>query len=123
MTWIMWNVHRQMLTEFMQNWILCQEVIFSLKEIEALLQPKNIISASDEELIQKVIPRAEHHLTSVQTDVLRINAILIRIFPAISLDSKTFLCTSQYRSVFFNPSSFPISGTVIQVLFCVGRRL
>ena len=67
-----------------------------LKEIEALLQPKNIISASDEELIQKVIPRAEHHLTSVQTDVLRINAILIRIFPAISLDSKTFLCTSQY---------------------------
>ena len=45
-----------------------------LKEIEALLQPKNIISASDEELIQKVIPRAEHHLTSVQTDVLRINA-------------------------------------------------
>ena len=45
-----------------------------LKEIEALLQPKNIISASDEELVQKVIPRADHHLTSVQTDVLRINA-------------------------------------------------
>ena len=45
-----------------------------LKEIEALLQPKNIISASDEELIQKVISRAGHHLTSVQTDVLRINA-------------------------------------------------
>ena len=31
--------------------------------------------------------------------------------------------TVQYRSVFFNPSSFPISGTVIQVRFCVGRRL
>ena len=45
-----------------------------LKEIEALLQPKNIISASDEELIQKVIPRAEHHLTDAQTDILRIGA-------------------------------------------------
>lgn len=42
-----------------------------LKEIEALLQPENIISASDEELIQKVIPRSEYHLTDKQTDVLR----------------------------------------------------
>ncbi len=45
-----------------------------LKEIEVLLQPKNIISASDEELIQKVIPRAEHHLTDTQTDILRNSA-------------------------------------------------
>ena len=27
-----------------------------------------------EELIQKVIPRAEHHLTDAQTDILRIGA-------------------------------------------------
>lgn len=42
-----------------------------LKEIEELLQSDNIISASDEELIRKVIPRSEHHLTDTQTDILR----------------------------------------------------
>ena len=42
-----------------------------LKEIETLLQPENIISVSDEELIRKVIPRSEYHLTAKQTDVLK----------------------------------------------------
>ena len=37
-----------------------------LKEIETLLQPENISSASDEELIRKVIPRSEYHLSEVR---------------------------------------------------------
>lgn len=45
-----------------------------LKEIETLLQPEHIILASDEELIRKVIPRSEYHLTDQQTDILRISA-------------------------------------------------
>ena len=45
-----------------------------LKEIETLLQPENIISASDEELIRKVIPRSEYHLSEKQTDVLKTGA-------------------------------------------------
>lgn len=45
-----------------------------LKEIEELLQPDHILSASDEELIQKVIPRSEYHLTDKQTNILKINA-------------------------------------------------
>lgn len=45
-----------------------------LQEIEALLQPDHILSASDDELIRKVIPRSEHHLTDQQTDILRICA-------------------------------------------------
>lgn len=45
-----------------------------LKEIETLLQPENIISASDEELIRKVIPRSEYHLSEEQTDVLKTGA-------------------------------------------------
>lgn len=42
-----------------------------VKEIEELLHPENIISASDEELIEKVIPRSEYHLTEKQTYVLK----------------------------------------------------
>lgn len=45
-----------------------------LKEIEHLLQPDNLISASDEQLVRKVIPRAEYHLTDKQTHILRTNA-------------------------------------------------
>ncbi|MBU5480720.1 hypothetical protein [Blautia sp. MSJ-19] len=39
-----------------------------------MLQPENIISASDEELIRKVIPRSEYHLSEEQTDVLKTGA-------------------------------------------------
>ena len=45
-----------------------------LKEIEELLQPDHIISASDDELIRKVIPRSAHHLTVKQADILKICA-------------------------------------------------
>lgn len=45
-----------------------------LNEIEELLQPENIINASAQELIEKVVPRSEYHLTDEQVDVLRICA-------------------------------------------------
>ena len=42
-----------------------------LNDIEKLLQPENIIKASDEELIENVIPRSAYHLRNDQVDVLR----------------------------------------------------
>lgn len=45
-----------------------------LKEIEQLLQPENIVNASDEELIEKVLPRSEYHLTPEGVNTLRICA-------------------------------------------------
>lgn len=45
-----------------------------LAEIEDLLSPENIITASDETLIENVIPKSDFHLTNEQADVLRICA-------------------------------------------------
>lgn len=50
------------------------EIFPGLAEIEELLQPENIINATDEELVEKVIPRSEYHLRNDQVDVLRKNA-------------------------------------------------
>ncbi|MBQ1501735.1 MAG: epoxyqueuosine reductase [Firmicutes bacterium] len=45
-----------------------------LADTEYLLQPENIIAASDEELIEKVIPKSDFHLTDYDTDTLRLSA-------------------------------------------------
>lgn len=50
------------------------EAFPGLEEIENLLQPENIISASDKEIIEKVIPKTEFHLTAAKADVLRVSA-------------------------------------------------
>lgn len=42
-----------------------------LDDLEELLQPENIIRASEQELADRVIPRSEYHLTKEQTDTLR----------------------------------------------------
>ena len=45
-----------------------------LDEIVELLEPENIINASDEELIEKVIPKTDHHIPPEKTEILRVNA-------------------------------------------------
>ena len=50
------------------------EVYPGLSEVEELMRPENIIAASNEELIQRVLPRADHHIPREQVGVLRVNA-------------------------------------------------
>ena len=45
-----------------------------LDEVEELMQPENIIDASDEMLIQKVLPRSDHHIPPEKVSILRANA-------------------------------------------------
>lgn len=45
-----------------------------LNELEPLLQPESIIAASDEELITRILPRSDHHLSTETINVLRICA-------------------------------------------------
>ncbi len=42
-----------------------------LEEIEALLQPENIVTASDEILIEKVVPKTDMHVFPDQVDTFR----------------------------------------------------
>ncbi len=45
-----------------------------LKELAPTLDPNAVVEASDEELIEKVIPKSEFHLTNEQTETLRVCA-------------------------------------------------
>ena len=45
-----------------------------LKELAPTLDPNAVVEASDEELIEKVIPKSEFHLTNEQTEMLRVCA-------------------------------------------------
>ena len=56
-----------------QNWNL-GEPFYGLDEIEELLQPENIIAASDEILCEKVVPKTENHVAPNQVETLRICA-------------------------------------------------
>lgn len=55
------------------DWNVGKE-FYGLNEIEDLLKPENIINASDEVLIDKVIPRTDFHIPPEQCDTLRICA-------------------------------------------------
>ena len=86
------NVPEHLSTEQFSEWIMgcdaCQDAcpynirhnwdegedFPGLDNLEKLLQPKNILSASDEELITKILPLSDHHLTSEQVNTLRICA-------------------------------------------------
>ena len=50
------------------------EEFYGLDTLISLLQPQNLIRASDETLWEKVIPKTEHHLRPAQTETLRICA-------------------------------------------------
>ena len=47
---------------------------YNLNELEELLQPENIINASDEELREKVIPKTAFHIKPENCGVLRVNS-------------------------------------------------
>lgn len=50
------------------------EDFYALESLVELLQPQNMLAASDETLREKVIPKMEHHLQPDQTETLRICA-------------------------------------------------
>ncbi|MBQ6908896.1 MAG: epoxyqueuosine reductase [Synergistaceae bacterium] len=47
---------------------------YNLNELEELLQPKNIIAASDEVLQERVIPKTDFHIKPENCNVLRVNS-------------------------------------------------
>lgn len=57
----------------MHDWCIGKEYP-GLDELESLIQPESILKASDEELIEKVIPKFCFHLTSEQIPLLRQSA-------------------------------------------------
>lgn len=47
---------------------------YGLEELEELLQPENILKATDEVLIEKVVPKTDKHILPERVNVLRIAA-------------------------------------------------
>ena len=50
------------------------EEFFGLDGITELMEPENILAASDEELRVNIIPRTDHHIPPEQVNILRVNA-------------------------------------------------
>ena len=47
---------------------------YGLEELVPLLEPENLVKASDEELIEKVIPKTDFHIPPEKIEILRRNA-------------------------------------------------